>query len=98
MNLIYTDVIEKKLYWLRYRVENLWLRKWNEKRCGRMTAEVQLPRPLLKYVLLHCLYNLEGCGCMCSYLDRGLKNEDTQQTNKTRHTNYVIGQKDCLGY
>lgn len=38
-----------------------------------------------------CLCNPERCGRMCSYLDRGLKNEDRQQTNKTRHTNYVMG-------
>ncbi len=69
-----------------------------------MTAEFQLPHPLFKYVPMHCtqlnIYwfcNLESCGHMCSYLDRGLKNEDRQQTNKTRHTNYVMrGGKELL--
>lgn len=31
----------------------LWLRKWREKRWGRMTAEFHLPHPLLKYMLKH---------------------------------------------
>lgn len=62
------------------------------------------PHPLLKYVRMHytqlgpifTVFAIWRAVChVCSYLDRGLKNEDRQQTNKTRHTNYVT-EEECV--
>lgn len=93
--------VRKPLIWFEKEIKNIYLvllllRKCWEKGGAAWTlasppsAEVRAFALPWTWTNIYCLCNPESCGHMCSYLDRGLKNEDRQQTNRTRHTNCVM--------